>query len=198
MGYLVREEKDDFDGFINLFTRKRVNVSDYFTATGDYVWGWGTPACLIDYYCTTQWAGDYCKGIATFESKCPIYMTHYRLRTRIGASVNMPVSWNINGSLDNETWTRIDTKKDRKELLYAGNSSTFKIDNPMTLRYFRISLAGTTGDFNFHLSRIEFFGVMWTKNCSLPTKIIRTNINTCKSKKSYSQFTQYLAFILVT
>ena len=173
MAYFERRAKNSFDGFVNYFTQNNIKVSDYFTAEGSTADGWGSPSVLLDYSktgnsSTDQWGSRLNEQVVTFTLKCNIYLTHYRLRSRLSSIDNMPVSWYVEGSVVKGSWTKIDTKEDRTELLTLGSSYTYACDKPMTLKYIRFTETNTTHDKHFHLSRIEFFGRMKPENCPLP------------------------------
>ena len=93
---LVREAKDSFNGIINFFTVNNVNISSYFSASGSVLSGWGSPSILLDYSNEgtsklESWHSQFNNPIVTFTLKCPILLTHYRLRARKDDAVNFPV-----------------------------------------------------------------------------------------------------------
>lgn len=97
MPYFERRAKNSFDGFVNYFYKNNIKVSDYFTAEGSTANGWGGPSNVLDYSKTgesntEQWGSGYNNQVITFTLTCNIYLTHYRLRTRLGNVGSMPIS----------------------------------------------------------------------------------------------------------
>ena len=200
MLHFERQPKDEFDGFVNYFTKKRIKISKYFTAEGSNHNDWGEPSTTLDYSITetdtkSQWASAFNEANITYTSKCPIYLTHYRLRTRTDSiSDNFPVSWKVEGVSGDDSLHLIDTKTDRTELNKTGGNATFECDNPMSFNKFKITLTKSSNCQHFHLSRIEFFGIMNITQCSFPFRILNIYGNTCNRKRIHSNL--YLSFYI--
>ena len=135
---LVREAKESFNGFINYFTTNNIDVFKYFSASGSIAWG--NPLSLLNYSneersLSSQWASMYNDLVVTFTFKCPIYLTHYRLRARIDdRNENFLLSWKVEGSSDESNWNILDTKTNREELNALGKAATFACDSPMKVK----------------------------------------------------------------
>ena len=200
MNDLIITPKQPFEGFVNYFYR-RTNVSDFITAEGERATSnWAPASSVLNYSieCTDafcQWVSpsyiDNRKSFIIFTFECPIFLTHYTMRTRTDFYVNMPTSWKVECSIDKSVWHLIDTKTSRTELTTQGSNYTYECDKKyMYARYIRIWLTKSTSEkFYFHLSRAEFFGKLDTGNCSFPFKIL--NRFSCKS------FTLYHHHLLV-
>ena len=188
MLYFERIAKDSFDGFVNYFTEKHIKINKFFTAEGSANGaGWGLPQSTLDYSEPSgpSWVSKFDDAVITYTTKCPIYLTHYRLRTRIGTtSQDMPVSWKVEGQMNNETWTLIDTKTNRPELKEVNSSATFKCDTPMSVKKIKITVTKSTCNQYFHLSRTEFFGIMNITQCSFPFHILHICGYTCNSRRT--------------
>ena len=202
MLYFERPPSDEFDGFVNFFTKRRVKISKYFTANGSTHPGWGKPSTTLDYSITStesymQWASMSGIPNATYKSKCPIYLTHYRLRTRTCGEANMPISWKVEGLSDDGSWSLIDTKTDRTELTKTGANATFKCDNPMSFNEIKFTATKTTGWLHFHLSRIEFFGIMNITQCSFPFRILHICGNTCIKHRNHNNIFPVFYILLI-
>ena len=201
MLYFERGSKDEFDGFVNYFTKNRVKISKYFTAEGSNFSGWGNPSTTLDYSITStkssdQWVSASGDPKIVFTTKCPIYLTHYRLRTRTDNTADtFPVSWKVEGQSNNGTWSLIDTKTDRTELCAIGANATFECDTPMSINKIKISVSKTSLHQHFHLSRIEFFGIMNITQCSFPFRILNIYGNTCNRKRIHNNL--YLSFYIL-
>jgi len=178
MNEIVIKPKTPFNGFINYF-HKRTDVFSFFKAESEaYNNNWGDASKVINYSITgnhplSQWVSppDPSKSYIVFNFKCPIYLTHYTLRTRTDISENFPVSWIVECSYDGKNWFLVDTKVDRKELLDVYANWTYKCDRAfMYAKKIRIWCKKTTSsDLNhFHLSRVEFFGKMDIEECKPP------------------------------
>ena len=63
MLHFDRVEKDEFDGFINFFTKKKVKINKYFSAEGSHHPIWGKPFTTLNYSIESneqreQWASE--------------------------------------------------------------------------------------------------------------------------------------------
>ena len=120
MNEFTLKPKSPFNGFVNYFT-KRTDVFQYFSAEGEkHSSSWGEASTVLNYSidcngASCQWASYYTlnKSYIVFTFACPIYLTHYTLRTRTDASGNTPVSWTVECSRDGITWELVDTKENR-------------------------------------------------------------------------------------
>ena len=206
MNEIIIKPKSPFDGFINFF-RKRTTVSSFFKAEGEKKNNeWADASTILDYSITCteascQWVStnDPTKSFVVFTFECPIYLTHYTLRTRSSGNENFPVSWTVECSRDGEDWHLVDTKNDVNDLKQgSGAYHTYKCDEAfMYAKKVRIWCKKTTSENSyFHLSRVEFFGKMSFDQCQVPFSIIKRY--TCKRKmiESFSLI-QSLALILL-
>ena len=192
MNEIVIKPNSPFNGFINYFY-KRTDVFSFFKAEGEkYTYAWADASSVINYSitCTNvscQWVtpSDQSKSYIVFTFECPIYLTHYTLRTRTDAPGNTPVTWTVECSHDDDsTWFVVDTKENREELKEQGAYHTFKCDEAfMYAKKIRIWCKGTTtpSGYHFHLSRAEFFGKMDVSQCKLPFSVNRR----CTCKRRY-------------
>ena len=194
MTYLVRKAKDSFDGIINFFTVNHVNVSEYFSASGSVLSGWADPSILFNYSNegtskSESWHSAQNDPVVTFTLKCPILLTHYRLRSRKDDNFNHPVSWKVEGLMLDSTWTTIDTKTDQTGLTSKGASYTYKCDKSMTVKQIKITGTKSTNNMYLTLSRVEFFGSMNLNQCPLPLfYAINGLCNTCMYRRTTHTF----------
>ena len=129
MNELVIKPRSPFKGFINYF-HKRTDVFSFFKAEGEKFSGWGEASTVINYSitCTNpscQWVSpnDPLKSYIVFTFECPIYLTHYTLRTRTNYDTSTPTSWTVECSHDDENSFLVDTKENRTELLEGYGAS---------------------------------------------------------------------------
>ena len=186
---IVKEAKDTFDGIINYFTTNYLNVFKYFSASGTVYSDYAKPSVLLDYSndCTDSscnWHSTQNNAFVTFSFKCPIYLTHYRIRTRTNDDVHFPTSWNVQGMLSNDSWVTLDTKTDRSELNGKAKEYTFKCDSPNTAKEIKLTATAITGVMYLVLSRIEFFGSFYLDKCPLPFNGLILGRNTCLNKRA--------------
>ena len=192
MFHLERSAKDEFEGFNSYFLSKKIK---FFTAQGSNHNGWGIPSTVLDYSLenqndTEQWASAKNDAKIIFTAKCPIYLTHYRLRTRtIGIPHNLPLSWRVEGQTGAGSWSLIDTKTDRPELSSVGGNATFKCDTPLSTKVIKMTATKTTNNSYFHLSRVEFFGEMDLAKCPFLLKKYHICGSLCiKRRNNYNLF----------
>lgn len=176
-----------FSGFVSLFNNKTKNFNDFIQAYAETNPGWATPDTLLNYSTRSQWVSPNSNALShvIFHFSCPICLSHYTLRTRtdFGAENSFPVSWNVQTSLDNNTYTIVDTRTDREELKKIYDSYTYGVDsNCNYTNFIKINLTKTTttGRYHFHISRVDFFGEMNFDTCKVP---FRVGQNTCMSRR---------------
>ena len=178
MNEIIMKPYSPFNGFINYFY-KGADVFSFFKAEGEkYASQWGDASTVINYSITCidtscQWVStnDQSKSFILFTFECPIFLTHYTLKTRTLGNENFPISWTVECSYDGVNWLTADTKTNREELIGNGAYHTFKCDKAfMYAKKIRIWCKGTTTPsiYYFHLSRVEFFGKMDIDQCKVP------------------------------
>ena len=197
MNEIVIKPRSPFNGFINYFY-KRTNVFSFFKAEGTkYTSGWADASSVIDYSitCTVEscnWVSSNEQSYIVFTFECPIYLTHYTLRTRTDYNESFPVSWTVECSYDDDSkWFTVDTKTNREELKGQGAYHTFQCDKTfMYAKKIRIWCKGTTNTnyYAFHLSRVEFFGKMDVGQCKLPFSVNRR----CTCKRNNNRYSLLL------
>ena len=204
MNLLSIDPIEPFDGFINYF-RNRTNVFSFFSAEGEKLSAYGEPSTVINYsitctYIKCQWASpeNFENTYIVFSFKCPIYLTHYTLKTRTDNQYNLPVSWTVECSNDGQSWFLVDTKEGRDELTKKSAYHTYKCDRSiMFAKKIRIWCKKTTGYRYFHLSKAEFFGKMNISTCRAPFN--ENQIFTYNSSVSISlQVIRLLILLLVS
>ena len=205
MNEIVIKPRSPFNGFINYFY-KRTNVFSYFKAEGEKFSDiWGDASTVINYSITCvdapcQWVSpsDLSKSFIVFTFECPIFLTHYTLKTRTDGSDIFPVSWTVDCSIDGDNWINVDTKVNRGEFKEKGDFYTFKCDNAfMYAKKIRIwcnqtRSSSSTTYYQFHLSRVEFFGEMSIDQCKLPFSVDRR----CTCRRTNSKHSLLLIMIL--
>ena len=184
---LVRKAKDSFDGFVNYFTVNNANVYDYFSASGSvHDSNFPSPNVVLNYSAESQWCCAHNDPVIKFTFKCPILLTHYRLRGSVDYSDLFLLSWKVEGMLDDDSWTTIDTKTDRTELKGLGYAHTFECDTQQTVKQIKITATEITDSIHLILSRVEFFGTMNLNKCPLPFKDIIFAQKTCLNQRSHN------------
>ena len=187
---LTRKAKDPFDGIINYFTVNSANVFDYFSASGSVYRYYGSPNTVLNHSfegtaLINQWCSALNDPVITFTLKCPIFLTHYRLKTRNdGNNGDFPISWKVEGMLDDDSWTTIDTKTDRTELKGLGYAHTFECDTQQTVKQIKITATEVTNYMHLILSRVEFFGSMNLNQCQTTFHGLCVFQNTCSTKRT--------------
>ena len=186
---IVKEAKSSFDGIINYFTTNYLNVFKYFSASGTIYSNYAKPSILLDYSndCTDSscnWRSIQNNAVVTFSLKCPIYLTHYRIRTRTNDDVVFPISWNVQGMLSSGSWVTLDTKLGQSELKGKGKECTFKCDSPNTVKEINLTATKVSDGMYLVLSRIEFFGSIYLDKCPLPFNGLILGRNTCINKRA--------------
>ena len=99
-----------------------------------------------------------------------VYVSHYSFKAKTIDST-FPKSWYVEGSLDNNTWTVIDTKTNRDELITNGAEYTYQFDTSGIFKHLRFTHTQGTNEDNFCLRSVEVFGViinsLETHQCNL-------------------------------
>ena len=187
-----------FNGIIKYFN---VNYySDLFSLIKVYPSsncdGWSNSSSIVDLTdWTGMWAGNNQNASVIFYfSNKRISISHYTIMTRYGVD-NMPKSWKLEGSNDNETWEYLHSVFDSEDLLTSSASKTYKVLNNGVFSFFKVSQQGTNanGKNIFHLQRLELFGSLSNKdeNCILPLFIC-----TAKLKTNLNKFVSFVLMII--
>ena len=92
-----------------------------------------------------------------------IIPTYYSLKARADEDGFYPMSWEIEGSLDNNRWEKIG-EEDSGTTLEEGNSQTYAFTQMKTYKYIKfVQTKGHNGDTICCLQQIEFFGKIHNK-----------------------------------
>jgi hypothetical protein len=92
--------------------------------------------------------------------------THYTIVTDHddpGWRANHPISWVLQGSLDDAEWKELDRQQDCQQLNGPDRTVTFEITTPTKFRYLRFQLTGpnSKGESNLEMRYFELFGKLY-------------------------------------
>ena len=165
-----------FDGINNyLFNKKKLKLRQQVIAEGEkFDETRPDPIVIIDPLRNGDGAGD---NFASKNDKSLAYfMFHYKnfalsvenytIRTRTDSpAVNFPLSWKVEASNDGNSWNRIHSKNNTKDLSSLGALRTYESENLHYYSFFRFTMTdlnigggGWTNNWIFHISKVEFFG----------------------------------------
>ena len=166
------DNESDINGAIHWLRDRYFNeINRYVLATSSSThnsdYKWGGPGALIDYSLIpgspySCWCSKDI-DISNFSIhflQHQLYITNYTIHGRL-TDFDHISSWTVDGSNDNITWTKVDTKTDDQNLLKKGAIHTFQVDHSGKYRYFRFIHTGKTTDYYkyfFGLCKIDLFG----------------------------------------
>jgi alpha-L-fucosidase 2 len=95
-----------------------------------------------------------------------------------------PRTWELAGSMDDQTWVTLDTQTDQPAFAKRGQSHTFKLKNAQAFRYYQITFEKNNGDHQFQLAEIHLSAgepgiepdiTGYRRSLDLPTAITTTD-----------------------
>ena len=158
---------------------------------------WNHPNSIVDYVNTNlHWASYDLpnSSITVHFLQNRISISHYTFQNREGTD-NLPVSWKLEGSNDNETWILLHSKENSNDLLSSGAKRTYKVYVNGLFSFFKLTQTGPNrnGQSIFHVERVEFYGEFCTfedKRCFLPIALPCT--------KEIKNFIHSFHFLIIT
>ena len=168
---------DPFDGINKLlFQKKGFDLSSHLYVEGEKYQSenWADPIHLFNPGNTNNFASvnskENCYVLVRYKYYL-IHLTNYTLRTRNGTNgeENMPKGWKLEASSDGNHWTLLHSVSKSDHLIHLNSNHTYECNNSGSFDYFKITMTETnTGtkeqmpNYHFHLSRIEFFGTLYS------------------------------------
>ena len=126
-----------------------------------------SPMKIIDHQNVIPFASKHADGWVTVGFKNHfLFISHYSISQRYdGHETSYIKGWFIEGSLDNNTWTILDHKKDMASIASQGHNSTYETRRGV-YRYFRLR---SNQEYIIVVGRIDFYGVICQslEECSL-------------------------------
>ena len=93
-----------------------------------------------------------------------IQISNYSFLARVSNSnSNLPVSWKLEGSLDNTSWNLIHYVKYTDDLNESKKFATYEVESSFPFNHFRLTLLKTNVEnvYHLHVNRLEFFGTVY-------------------------------------
>ena len=169
MGGIIGYINDNY--YNDLHNIVRVSTSSTFKTKTNSDWCY--PESIVDFKSTKSWASDDKENSSAtiyFPSN-RVSITHYTFMTKPYPD-NLPLSWMLEGSMDNLTWTTLHSKYDSTDLNYAGAIKRYQVDVNGVFKYFKVSQTGPNSGRNhlLHLQRFDLFGSLCNEHesCVIP------------------------------
>ena len=167
-----------FDGINNyLFNKKRFDIQKNLEVHGEKHVAISVNPIEIFNPLTTS--SNFATVNDQNKAKVPVFyndfllnITHYTIRARTGDFIeNMPKGWKLEGLLNQkDEWITLHSISNTNEILLGNSYHTYQCTNTGVFSQFKITMTQpSTGENNqgsnyiFHLNKIEFFGMVYTK-----------------------------------
>ena len=187
-----------FDGINNyIFNKKHLNINQNIIAEGAKFEGlWSEAIVVFDPKKNSTKPSDnwvspnnitYQPNITVFYKYFSLYVTNYTIRTRTdtNAVVSLPVSWKFEGSYNKIDWYELHSIKNTDDLIKDFRYHTYECKSIGAFQYFRFTMTDKNINelWHFHVSKIEFFGILYTKqnpfikqSCKDQFQYLKTNL----------------------